>query len=159
MFCHSCGARLEGSAAYCPACGKPLGGVPLMPAQGRIAGHVRLLGILWIAMSAFHLIPALFMFSVFGGHGSSQLWFPGMPPFVFGFIRMIGTLFLAGGILGVIAGWGLLDRQPWARMLAIVLGFLNLIHIPFGTALGIYTLWVLLPAQSEQEYRRVARAA
>jgi hypothetical protein len=41
--------------------------------------------------------------------------------------------------------------------LALVLGFVNLIHIPFGTALGIYTLWVLLPAQSEREFRpRVA---
>jgi uncharacterized membrane protein (DUF2068 family) len=68
-------------------------------------------------------------------------------------------LFLAGGVLGIIAGWGLLDRQPWARTLAIVLGVINLIHIPFGTALGIYTLWVLLPAESEQEYRSFARAA
>jgi hypothetical protein len=44
-------------------------------------------------------------------------------------------------------------------MLAIVMGCLNLIHIPFGTALGIYTLWVLLPAQSEREYRNVSQAA
>jgi hypothetical protein len=84
---------------------------------------------------------------------------PAAPPFVFGFMRMFGMLFLAGGILGIIAGWGLLDRQPWARTLAIVLGVINLIHIPFGTALGIYTLWVLLPAESEQEYRTLARAA
>ena len=159
MFCHFCGARLEPSASFCATCGRPLGSRPLMPAQGRIAGHVRLLGIFWIAMSAFHLLPALFMFSIFGGHGPS-FWFGApVPPFVFGFMRIFGMLFLAGGILGIIAGWGLLDRQPWARMLAIVLGFINLIHIPFGTALGIYTLWVLLPAESELEYRRVARAA
>jgi len=31
--------------------------------------------------------------------------------------------------------------------------------LPVGTALGIRTLWLLLPAQSEQEYRRLARAA
>jgi hypothetical protein len=34
-----------------------------------------------------------------------------------------------------------------------------MVHMPFGTILGIYTLWVLLPAASEQEYRSVARAA
>ena len=45
----------------------------------------------------------------------------------------------------------------WARILAIILAFLSLIHVPFGTALGIYTLWVLLPASSEQEYQRIAR--
>jgi hypothetical protein len=36
---------------------------------------------------------------------------------------------------------------------------LNLIDMPFGTALGTYTLWVLLPRKSEEEYRQIARAA
>jgi hypothetical protein len=34
-----------------------------------------------------------------------------------------------------------------------------LIDIPFGTAIGIYSLWVLLPAESEQEYRTMSQAA
>jgi hypothetical protein len=41
-------------------------------------------------------------------------------------------------------------------MLGIVLAFLALIRIPFGTALGIYTLWVLLPESSGQEYDALA---
>ena len=41
--------------------------------------------------------------------------------------------------------------------LAIVLGFFVLFHFVLGTALGIYTLWVLLPAQSQIEYQRTAR--
>jgi len=45
----------------------------------------------------------------------------------------------------------------WARMLAIVFGCFSLLDIPLGTALGIYTLWVLLPARSEEEYRQMAR--
>jgi hypothetical protein len=158
MFCHFCGARLEASASFCPSCGKAVGGgVPLMPVQGRIAGHVRLLGILWLALSAFQLFPAIFFMGILSGHVPS-MWFP-VPPLMFGLMRLIGMLSLAAGILGLIAGWGLIERQPWARMLAIVLGVLNLIHIPFGTLLGIYTLWVLLPAESEQEYRREVRAA
>jgi hypothetical protein len=31
-------------------------------------------------------------------------------------------------------------------------------NIPFGTALGVYTMWVLLPADSEQEYETLAEA-
>ncbi|HLK47592.1 MAG TPA: zinc ribbon domain-containing protein [Bryobacteraceae bacterium] len=156
MFCDACGTRLPEGAGFCPSCGKAFRSAPLMPpAQGRIAGHVRLLGILWLAMSAFHLIPGLFLLTVFGrGYG---FVLPGH--FFHGILQTVGWFFIAGSVAGVIAGWGLLDRQPWARMLAIVLGFLNLLHMPFGTALGIYTLWVLLPAQSEQEYRQVARAA
>jgi hypothetical protein len=33
------------------------------------------------------------------------------------------------------------------------------VDMPFGTAIGIYSLWVLLPAASEEEYRRMSRAA
>jgi hypothetical protein len=62
------------------------------------------------------------------------------------------------GVLGIIAGWGLLERQSWARVLALVLGFLSLIHMPFGTAIGVYTLWVLLPGPSEIEYRQMVRS-
>jgi hypothetical protein len=72
---------------------------------------------------------------------------------------MIGVLLLLCAVIGGIAGIGLLTRQPWARMLAIVFGSLNLFDLPFGTAIGIYTLWVLLPAESEQEYRTSAHAA
>ena len=39
---------------------------------------------------------------------------------------------------------------PWARILTIVLSALNLINIPFGTALGVYGLWVLLNKDTER---------
>ncbi len=38
------------------------------------------------------------------------------------------------------------------------LGFLALLRFPLGTALGIYTLWVLLPEASAKEYERLAQA-
>src|SRR5437016_977505 len=157
MFCDRCGAGLQGNPAFCPSCGKPVGRVPLMPVQSRIGGHVRLLGIFWLAYSAFHLLPGLVLFSVFR-HGFPFLT-PDAPVFIPGLLRLMGGLFLAGGVLGIVTGWGLLERQSWARTLAIVLGCFNLLSMPFGTALGIYTLWVLLPAQSEAEYKKIARAA
>jgi hypothetical protein len=158
MFCDRCGTNLQGVPAFCPTCGKPIGGVPLMPVKSRIAGHIRLLGIFWIAISAYRLLPGLFLFSAFR---NGDAWFlpAEVPFFVHGIIRTVGTLFLAGGLLGIVTGWGLLDRQPWARMLAIVLGCFSLVEMPLGTALGIYTLWVLLPAQSEQEYRQISKVA
>ncbi len=44
---------------------------------------------------------------------------------------------------GLIGGIGLLNRQPWARILLLVLSVFELISFPIGTAIGIYTLWVL----------------
>jgi len=39
-----------------------------------------------------------------------------------------------------------------------VLAFPSLFcNVPFGTALGIYTLWVLLPAESDEAYEKEAR--
>jgi zinc-ribbon domain len=158
MFCDSCGTRLSEAQRFCPACGKAAGTVPLMPVQSRISGHIRLLGIFWLALSAFRLIPGLFLVA-FMRHGAMSFLPPDVPFFVHGILRVAGVVILGSAALGILTGWGLLDRQPWARMFAIVLGCFNLIDMPFGTALGIYTLWVLLPAKSEEEYRQIAKAA
>ncbi len=157
MFCDACGTRLSDSQRFCPSCGKAAGTVPLMPVKGRIAGHVRLLGILWLASAAIHLIPGLFLLSFF--RPRVGLLPPDVPHFVFGLLHMVGVFLLGMAVLSLLAGWGLLERQPWARTLGIVLACFSLIKVPFGTALGIYTLWVLLPASSEEEYRQIARAA
>ncbi|HUI76563.1 MAG TPA: zinc ribbon domain-containing protein [Bryobacteraceae bacterium] len=157
MFCDRCGTQISDQTRFCPSCGKAVGITPFMPVHSRIAGHVRLLGIFWLALSGLHLMPGLIVLS-FAGHG---WWFlpPGVPGFVHGILSIVGWALVGGSILGLVTGWGLLQREPWARTLAIVMGFLHLLNMPFGTALGIYTLWVLLPAASEQEYRSVARAA
>jgi hypothetical protein len=63
------------------------------------------------------------------------------------------------GAGGILVGWGLMRRQPWARIVAIVLGVISLFHPPIGTALGIYTLWVLLADEGGLEYRRIASVA
>ena len=155
MFCDSCGTQLGPSATFCSKCGKPVRAATLMPQQGRIAGHVRLLGILWLAISALRLIPGLFLM-VFA---SPRVLPDDVPAFVHALLPAIGMVFLFGAALGIAAGWGLLAHQPWARMLTIIFGAFSLVDIPFGTALGIYTLWVLLPAESEQEYRTMSQTA
>ena len=155
MFCDSCGTQISGSATFCSRCGKSLGTTPLMPRQGRIGVHVRLLGILWLAISALRLIPGLFLVTLAG----ARLFPSDVPTFVHAVLPAIGLAFLICAGIGIAIGCGLLARQPWARMLAIIFGAFSLIDIPFGTAIGVYTLWVLLPAESEQEYRTMSHAA
>jgi hypothetical protein len=48
------------------------------------------------------------------------------------------------GLPGLVAGYGLLKHKPWARVLTLILGILGIVNFPLGTALGLYTLWVLL---------------
>jgi zinc-ribbon domain len=161
MFCDRCGTELGSGDLFCSNCGKPVqSGVPgtlvtpTTAARGRVESHIRVLGILWIVLSAFRLLPGLFLISIF--QARPNFLPPEAPDFVPGLVSGIGILLLVAAAFGIFVGWGLLQRQPWARMGAIVFSVINLFEVPFGTALGIYTLWVLLPAQSEAEYRSSA---
>lgn len=156
MFCVRCGKQLRDNDTFCSSCGVSVSGVPLMPPRNRLAGHLRLLGILWLALSAFRILPGFFLLFVF------HRGFPhmgGVPFYIHGLMQTIGLLMIVGGVAGIAAGIGLLTRQSWARLLTILLGGVSLIDMPLGTALGIYTLWVLLPGASGQEYARMSRAA
>jgi hypothetical protein len=51
---------------------------------------------------------------------------------------------IAWGAAHVVVGVPLRQRKPSARLAALMLGSVDLLLLPYGTALGIYTLWVLL---------------
>jgi hypothetical protein len=166
MFCDGCGTTVQPGQAFCSRCGKQIvGPVTVMQERGRVQGHLHLLGILWLAISAFNTIGGVILY-VIANTLFAHLHEMGAPPqtpagFLRSLLSVIGILILAKAACGFIAGWGLLQREPWARVIALVLGFISLFNIPFGTAVGVYTLWVLLPAQSQQEYDAMvaARAA
>jgi hypothetical protein len=124
-----------------------------MPPKRGIAGHVRLLGILWLANGALYVAPGLLIMTLFG----NRFLPPDTPPFVANLLPAIGGFLVLVGAFSALAGIGLLMRQSWARMAALVLGAIGLINIPFGTALGIYTMWALLPVDHEEEYRALTR--
>jgi hypothetical protein len=56
----------------------------------------------------------------------------------------IGTFALVWGGAHVWAGALLARRRPAGRILTLALAVVNLLVLPFGTALGVYALWVLL---------------
>ena len=53
------------------------------------------------------------------------------------------------GFIYIIAGIGLLKRREWARILTIILGIFHLFGFPIGTAIGVYTLYVLFNDQAK----------
>lgn len=42
----------------------------------------------------------------------------------------------------LIAGIGLLTRQSWAPLFAVIMGCLKLFSFPIGTAIGVYAIWI-----------------
>jgi hypothetical protein len=57
---------------------------------------------------------------------------------------LLGTFAVIWGGLHLTAAQWLKQRKPAGRLLLLALAVTNLLVLPFGTALGIYALWVLL---------------
>ena len=105
--------------------------MPMMSAQeGRLDQHVRILGMVWCLYAAWRLI-ATHTFFLFGST-HHHLFFV---------------------VLALLAGFGLLTRRSWARKLSLILGVLSLFNPPVGTALGVYTLWVLGSRAARAQWR------
>ena len=125
--------------------------------------HVKVLGVLEIALGCLSLLAAVVITFVFLG-GVGALGFSGDPdaraamPLV-GFIgSALVTLLVVLSLPGILIGFGLLRRRPWARIAAIVLSILSLMMIPFGTLVGIYGLWVLLSKDTERLFEPQTQA-
>ena len=56
----------------------------------------------------------------------------------------MGVIALVWGAAHVRASVMLRRRVPSGRLLALGLGLVNLLMLPFGTALGAYAMWILL---------------
>jgi hypothetical protein len=73
-------------------------------------------------------------------------------------VALIGGLIAAFTLLlsvpALVLGYGLLNLCPWARILGLVLAALGLFHVPVGTALALYTFWVLLKPETEALFHR-----
>ena len=120
--------------------------------------HIRTLAYLHIVLGALGLLAALIVLLIFGGvagivgaanPNDVDAWRVAIPVIgIVGIVIFVIVLLLS--IPGLILGYGLLRSRPWSRILGIVLSALNLLHVPIGTALGIYGLWVLLQADTER---------
>lgn len=163
MYCDACGAEVQPGQSFCGKCGKQIiGPVSLaQPLPGRVREHVRLVGLFWLALSAFNIIGGIILYVIANTLFARMNEFgsPRGSAFLRPLLSTVALLLLVKAAAGFIAGWGLLQHEPWGRILALVMGFISLFtNIPFGTALGVYTMWVLLPARSEQEYETLVAA-
>lgn len=105
--------------------------------------HVKILGIIYIVFGALGILGSIVILSVLMG-GS---FLTGEEEAIFA-LTLAGFIISSYGILislpGIIGGIGLIYHRGWARILVVILGILKLLNIPVGTAIGIYTLWVLM---------------
>jgi hypothetical protein len=181
VYCQYCGTQLPDSALFCSRCGRPTNlytqpapstgaaaaPAPVVPACDpleTLAGQVRVLGILWLVYSIFRLMLSSggILFGRAMTHMSFYVWPPNLNPYRSAFMPLMRGIFLFAeiaslitGILGICAAVVLLRRDPSGRTVAMVAACVALISFPFGTALGIYTLVVLLHHGAAETYARL----
>ena len=117
--------------------------------------HIKIVGILHVILGGMGVLAAVAILFLFGGlaglvgvadqTGDSAIAIP----ILGGIGGLISIAILVFSVPGLIGGIGLLSMAPWSRVFMIVISALYLLHIPFGTALGIYGLWVLTRPETE----------
>lgn len=112
--------------------------------------HIRALGIAHIIYSCLLLIPAAIAFAVLTTVGVFI-----DDPEAAQILPIVGTgiaIFLVVlAIPGLLAGYGVLTKRSWGLSLGLVIGLLNILCFPFGTALGGYSLWVFTKANERRD--------
>lgn len=115
--------------------------------------HIRILALVYLVFHTLTLLAAFLIFGLLSGFGVLTGSLTGG-----GILVMIGVIvaFMMGlmAVPGLIGGYGLLKRRSWARILVLVLGYISVFQPPFGTLLGLYTLWVLLHQDTTRLFSR-----
>lgn len=109
--------------------------------------HINIVAALQIGLSIFNLLIALLIFTVLklvGGfvddaNGETVLSI---------IADVLAIVFIIVSIPGILAGLGLYKRKEWARVLTLILSVIEIFNFPFGTAIGIYSIWALIQPET-----------
>ncbi|MGD2251340.1 MAG: hypothetical protein PVF70_00325 [Anaerolineales bacterium] len=109
--------------------------------------HVTAVGILRMAFSAMLLLTGLVLFVLLYGVGwviSHRIASTILTVVAY----LCGGFMVLSGLPGLVGGIALLRKQSWARILVLFVSAIDLLNVPFGTALGAYSIWVLLQPET-----------
>jgi len=169
MFCSGCGQALAQGQPFCTQCGRPAGQVvpPIPGLQFELenyAGKIRLLSIFWFVYGGVSLLTGFLglsfakaFFSHHFGNWDNGPWTHGPGSDFFGpaIIHLIWIAVLLRSALAFAAGWALMERSKWGRVVAIVAAIFCILKIPFGTAIAIWTLAMLLGYRNTTLYEQL----
>lgn len=109
--------------------------------------HINTVAALQIGLCLFNLLAALTLYSIIrliGGFIDE----PSGEMILNVIAKIAGTFLVLLSIPGIIAAMGLYRRKEWARILTLILSVIGIFNFPFGTAIGIYSIWVLIQPES-----------
>jgi hypothetical protein len=98
-------------------------------------------GVLTILVGASTLALGVAAAALINSAGGNGGFAAGFTAAAFTILALIAVLW---GIAHIVVGNPLRRRRRWSRHAALMLGGIDLLLLPYGTALGVYALWVLL---------------
>ena len=104
--------------------------------------HVKTAAILRIVLGIPGIIAALIVLITIGGGGLLSLD-PTAIAITSTVAILISTLLLGLHLPGLIAGIFVLRGHEWARTLLLIVSFFSVLDFPFGTTIGVYSIWAL----------------
>ena len=119
--------------------------------------HINIVAALQIGLSIFNLLVALLIFTIL--------------KLVVGFVDepnaeailsivadVLAVVFIVVSVPGILAGIGLYKRKEWARILSLILSVIEIFSFPFGTAIGIYSIWALIQPETVSAFGKTSEA-
>ena len=114
-----------------------------IPVENKMEKHLTVVAALQVGLSLLAIIAAIVVFTVL--QSVMQIADEQEAKQVLGIVALwVPVFLLIISIPGLIGGIGLFMRQKWARILVLVISVLDLLNIPLGTAIGVYSIWVLV---------------
>ncbi len=113
--------------------------------------HIDVLGWLHLVWGTFGLLTGTSLFIL--AFAARQV------PVAVGVLMTVGAVLFLGGAVSAGTGWGIRRLRGRARLAALILAVPNLLLVPFGSVLAVYTFWVLLNNDARQAFGHAPRMA
>ena len=109
--------------------------------------HINTVAALQIGLCIFNLLVAMSLYTILRLIGG-VIDEPSGAMILSVIANVAATALVILSIPGIIAGLGLFRRKEWARILTLILSVIGIFNFPFGTGIGIYSIWVLIQPES-----------
>jgi tRNA A-37 threonylcarbamoyl transferase component Bud32 len=118
----------------------------------KIEDHLKIVAYIRLGLGSLFLAAAIFLFSLFALPGVASGKREDMA-ILAAYGVALALLPLVSAAWDLVGGIGLLKRRRWARILVLIGAVPELFLFPVGTAIGIYTIWVLMQKETVQLFK------
>ncbi len=114
-----------------------------IPAENKMEKHLTVVAALQVGFSLLGILAAIIVYTVL--HSVMHVADDPEVAYVLSIVaRWVSLFLLLVSIPGLIGGIGLFMKKNWARILVLIISVFDLLNIPIGTFIAVYSIWVLV---------------